>query len=367
LAPVFFASLCPNAGAQVSPEAPVEPIIKEGDSAFTRGDYVAARNSFERAWQLAQQAPDDAVVRYTVLKRLSAAHAASRNFSMAARYLLDSVHWRESVIGPNDPKIAGDLTILVNLYLDMKDFDQALLTAQSIQAMHVKAHSQESLLVADDLVRIAQVYLVEGKPKDALRPLSTAYGIRTDLAGPLDPGLLPVLDRINEAIGAVTGRGGTERVYKQALAIRESMYGTESAQLITTLDGLAYSYLQGGEYVAAEGHYQRLVALWEKLAGRDDPRVATVLEELVVLYSKWNRTAEARKTLARSVAIRANFSPPGYAIRPRTPHRTIGETRQSSSMNGRSPCLRHTVRQMGNWSQRSRERSWISIHRGPAV
>lgn len=287
--------------------AALQQLLKEGDSEFEQGDYAGARMSFEKAWESAQHVSDKAVVRYDVLKRLAAASAASGEFNTAAGYLEQAVNWRRSVVGPNDPRIATDLAMLVNLYLNTRDFNQALSSAQQIEEMHAAVDTWESLSVADDLVRIAQVYLAQKKPNDGLRSLSTAWAIRTKLVGSLDPSLLPVLDRLNEATQAITGAGGSESAYRQALTIRESIYGKDSAELMSTLDGFANTCLKGGEFVAAEGLYERLLSLWEKLAGKDDPMVAVTLDKIVVLYKTWNRIPEARAALARSVTIREHF------------------------------------------------------------
>jgi tetratricopeptide (TPR) repeat protein len=303
---LICAGLCWCARAQKGPVAPVQPLLNEGDSALARGDYEAARRSFEKAWQIAQETPANSAVRYDILKRLTSTGAASGAFGEAAGYLQQAVDWRESNLGPNDPKIADDLAIRVNLYLGMKDFDRALATAQRVQAMHVAAYTAESLPAADDFVRIAQIYLAEKKPKEALRPLMAAQGIRERLAGRLDPGLLPVLDRLNEAFSEYIGHG-MEALYRQALAIREVLYGKDSTELISTLDGLAYTCSTLGEYVAAEALYARLLSLWEKLVGKDHPMVAVVLDKIVVLYAKQNKPDEAREALARSVSIRARF------------------------------------------------------------
>jgi tetratricopeptide (TPR) repeat protein len=303
---LLCAGLCSSARAQEPAVAAIQPLLNQGDSALARSDYEAARQSFEKAWQSAQEAPANSTVRYDILKRLTSAGAASGAFAEAARYLQQAVDWRESNLGPNDPKIADDLAILVNLYLGMKDFGRAHATAQRVQAMHVAAYTAESLPAADDFVRIAQIYLAEKKPKDALRPLMAARGIRERLAGRIDPGLLPVLDRLNEAYSEYVGHG-MEDLYRQALAIREVLYGKDSTELISTLDGLAYTCSTLGEYVAAEALYARLLSLWEKLVGKDHPMVAVVLDKIVVLYAKQNKPDEAREVLARSVSIRARF------------------------------------------------------------
>jgi tetratricopeptide (TPR) repeat protein len=291
---------------------PIQPLLKEGDSAFGQGNYEAARQVFERAWQAAQQLPGDSPIRYDVLKRLTSTSAASGQFADAEGYLEQAVAWRESHGrpeggGPQDPKIADDLLLSVNLNLRTMEFDKALATAQRVQAMHVEAYTAESIPVADDLVRIGQIYSAEKKPKEAARSFALAIGVRTRLVGSLDPGLLPALDQINDAFKEIDGRGGSEAIFRQALAIRETLYGKDSTELISTIEGLAYACFSGGEYEAAEGLYDRLLSLWEQAAGKDHPMVAVTLDKLVVLYDKWNRPAEAREAMARSVAIREHF------------------------------------------------------------
>src|SRR5262245_29126704 len=101
----------------------------------------------------------DSQIRYEVLKRLTSASAASGGVTDAQQYLQQAIAWRESIMGPKDPKIADHLLLLVNLNMRAKAFDQALATAQRVEAMHVEAYTSESIPVADDLVRIGEIYL----------------------------------------------------------------------------------------------------------------------------------------------------------------------------------------------------------------
>jgi tetratricopeptide (TPR) repeat protein len=176
--------------------------------------------------------------------------------------------------------------------------------------MHVEALTRESIPVADDLVRIGRIYLAERKPNEALRCLVTAIGVRTRLEGSLDPGLLPALEQLNVAFRAIAGGGlcpGCEGGYQQALTIRETLYGENSNELISTIEGLADVYSSEGMFSAAEPLYLRLLALWESLVGKDHPMVAVTLDKLVVFYAKEEEPEKAREALARSVAIRARF------------------------------------------------------------
>jgi tetratricopeptide (TPR) repeat protein len=276
-------------------------LLKDGDAAFAQGDYDAARGSFEKAMQLAR----DSSARYDVLKRLTSTCAAAGQFADAQRYL------QQAMTVLDEPKL-NDLLLSVNLDMRTKEFDRALATAQRVQAMHVAAYTSESLPVADDLLRIGEIYLALGKPHEALHSLFESHGVRTKLAGSLDPGLLPVLDQLNQAFGSITGHGD-EAVYRQALIIRETLYGENSSELISTIEGLADLYATE-RMVGAELMYQRLLALWESLVGKDHPMVAVTLDKLVVFYVKEGEPEKAREALARSVAIRAHFLAVGLSL-----------------------------------------------------
>ena len=228
--------------------------------------------------------------------------------------------WRESAIGPNDPRILDDLLLSVNFNVRMRAFDRALATAQRVQAMHAEAYTSESIQVADDLLRIGRIYLAEKKPNEAEHSFVTALGVRTRLVGSLDPCLLPVLDDLIEAFRAIGGGGdnglcpGCEAVYRQALAIRETLYGENSAELISTIEGLANTYSDQGMFARAEPLYLRLLALWQSITGKDHPMVAITLDKLVVFYARAEKPEKAREALARSVDIRARFLAAGLSL-----------------------------------------------------
>jgi len=295
---ILLVVFCCLAPAQPS----VQPLLKEGDAKFQAGDYAAARQSFEKALKLA---PAASPLRYDVLKRLTAASAAAGQFADAKQFLDQAIQWRESTSDKKDPKIADDLILSINLEMRTKDFDRALATAQRVQAMHSAAYTWDSIPVADDLLRMGQIYMLQKQPNLAIRPFIAAYEIRTKLLGSLDPGLLPVLDRSNDAFEAM-GHGNAS-MYRQALAIRETLYGTDSPELISTIDGLANTYSKEQMYAAAEPLYLRLVTLWESVGGKDHPMVAVVLDKLVVFYAKESEVEKAREALARSVAISSQF------------------------------------------------------------
>src|ERR1700730_8392386 len=101
--------------AQPDPAAAIPPLLKEGDAFYLKGDYEAARQSFTKAWELAQQTPNDNPVRYDICKRLTSVRAAAGEFADADNWLQQAVTWRENILGQNDAGIPDDLIVSVNL------------------------------------------------------------------------------------------------------------------------------------------------------------------------------------------------------------------------------------------------------------
>jgi hypothetical protein len=219
---------------------------------------------------------------------------------------------RESTSAKKDPKRVADLLVSVSFDMRAKAYNRALATAQRVQGMHAAAYGAESLPAADDNLLIGQIYLAQRKPHEALRAFAAADGVRTMLAGWLDPGRLPILDRLNDAFTAITGHGD-ETTYRQALSIREVLYGENSSELICTVEGLANLYFTE-RMAGAEDLYLRLLALWAGAVGKDHPMVAVTLDKLVVFYIRYGEPEKAREALARSVAIRARFLARGLSL-----------------------------------------------------
>lgn len=318
VSPIVFALTflaCAAAAQSGAAADPIKKSLDEGDSAFSEGDYDAARTSFEQAWRMAAGLPPDAPARYDILKRLVTASAATGRFEDAAHYLDEALHVRKATGDTNDPKLMGDLALSITLDLRTKNFEGALATAERVRAIHEASYTAESLQVADDLMRIGQIYQAAGQAKEAARAFASSAQLRTKLAGSLDPGLLPTFDGLAESFRIIAGgrAAGNETIYRRALTIRETLYGRDSSQLISTLEDLADAYAAAGDFASAEPVYERLLSVWEAVVGKDHPMVAVTLDKLVVFYFKADKPEKARAALARSVAIRTRFLATGLS------------------------------------------------------
>ncbi|HWC99199.1 MAG TPA: tetratricopeptide repeat protein [Candidatus Sulfopaludibacter sp.] len=296
-------------------EAAPDPksLLDAGNLLYLKGDYAAAGQTYQQAWDALQQTPPENPMRYDALKRMVSVRAAAGQFKEANDFLQTAINWREQILGPADPIITDDLLQSVGLFRGMKDYGQALVVLNRVLSMHVRAGSFESILVADDYSRMAQIYLEQQKAEDAISPLNTSIAIRTRLGGPLDPGMVYDLDRLGAVQTTLRAYDQAENAYRHALVIRESLFGKIHADLIADVDGLAYALFGEKKFDDAEPVYLRLLGLWAASVGEDHPMVAVALDKVAVFYIEQKKFDKAKEMADQANAIRAKFLAEGLS------------------------------------------------------
>jgi len=295
------------------PPADAKSLLDTGNIAYMKGDYETARQSYLKAWDAVQQTPPEDPQRYDVLKRLVAVRSAVGEFKDANDYLQAAINWREQTLGLADPKITEDLLQSVSLYRGMKDYGQALVVLNRVLSMHVRESNFDSVLVADDYSRMAQIYLEQSKPEDTVSPLNTSLAIRTRLGGPLDPSMVYDLDRMGAVETTLREYDKAENAFRHALVIRESLFGKMNADLIPDVDGMAYALFGQKKYDEAEAAYLRLIGLWTASVGDDHPMIAITLDKVAVFYAEQKKFDQAKEQADHANAIRAKFLAEGLS------------------------------------------------------
>ena len=84
--------------------------------------------------------------------------------------------------------------------------------------------------------------------------------------------------------------------------------GPQDPRLATSLNNLAVLYIIQGKYAEAEPLYKRALAIFEKALGPEHPGVAQSLENYAALLRQTCRSAEATEMEARAKVIRAKHA-----------------------------------------------------------
>jgi tetratricopeptide (TPR) repeat protein len=103
-----------------------------------------------------------------------------------------------------------------------------------------------------------------------------------------------------------------EPVYRRALAIREKALGPDHADLVATLDSLAWICYAQRKFAEAEPLYLRALVIWEKAVGPEHPTVAQALDNLAEVHVAQQRYAQAEPLYRRALAIRERSMLAGF-------------------------------------------------------
>jgi tetratricopeptide (TPR) repeat protein len=287
----------------------VAELLKSAQSAYLKGDYIAARASLDQAGSALQQSPRSEPKRYDVAKQLAAVLSAAGDYKAAQEFLQIAIDWREANhVAPDDSQLINDWVDMANLCQRQNDFERALALLEFVRTRHMRYSGPQSLLVADDFSRIALLHVNEKKPDLAIEPLRTAISIREIVLGAEHPAILAELDRLGSLQITLRLYADAEETFRRALVIRERLTGPMHADLIASVEGLAYAQFGQKKYDEAEHGYKRLLALWIFAAGSPDyPMIALTLDKIAVFYREQKRWDEAEDSAWKAIAIRGLF------------------------------------------------------------
>jgi tetratricopeptide (TPR) repeat protein len=281
------------------------------------GQIQAARQAY------AKQAYSDAVSQLTPVVESAAKDPADLAVLIESSRLLASVY-REM----GDPAKAGEVLSRASITLTKSDPDDIRL-AGVLDDFAAVQRAQSSIVAAiaiiENAIRIRELH-PESSRVELARDITTDAMMRYQRFGAADaidplqravqewdaamPGDLQSLTAI-EALAAAYREGNhyaeAEPLLRRTLRLREAVSGPEGAEVISTVDSLAYVEFGLGKMAETEALYKRLLALWIKNAGQEHPMVALTLDKMAEAYASMQRYDDAERCAAESQAMRAKM------------------------------------------------------------
>ena len=122
-------------------------------------------------------------------------------------------------------------------------------------------------------------------------------------SGSKDSRLAAVLNCLAQVYEKQGKYSEAEPLYQRVLAIDEKVLGKDHGAIINDLDNLAVTYIKQKKYKEAEELFTKAVALDEKTYGKDHPKTAADLSYLVLLYDIEGNPKKAEEYARRALSI----------------------------------------------------------------
>src|SRR5258708_4036090 len=269
-----------------------------GKQGYARQAYVEAVTQLSGALADA----DDATMTETS-RLLAAVHREMGDPAQAERVLMTEAA-RCLKRDPNDVRLAPIMEDIAAIKRSRSQLEKAMSSMET--AVHIREQHSESprIEVARDYTSLAMMrYEVQGA-EGALTALERAVR-EWDTAAPGDLQSLVAIEALATAYREVKNCAGAEPLLRRALRLREAVSGPEGAEVISSVDSLAYVEFGLEKMDEAETLYKRLLALWVKNAGPEHPMVALALDKMAEAYTHQQRYEDAQKCTDQALALRA--------------------------------------------------------------
>ena len=219
---------------------------------------------------------------------------------------------REQALGPNHPLVAESLMRLAELLRFAGDYPAARPLYERALMIREQAFGPTDPSVASTLAGLAELLRFAGEYA-AARPLhERALQIREQALGPTDPAVADSLNGLADLLRDSGDFAAARPLYERALMIQEGALAPTHRAIASTLTGLADLLRYTGDYAAAKPLYERALKIREQALGPNHPSVASTLNGLGDLHRYTHNYAAARPLYERALKIREQALGPNH-------------------------------------------------------
>lgn len=245
----------------------------------------------------------------TALTWLGSLYELQQRFAEAEPLLKQALAIREKAFGPDHPLVATSLVNLANLYQREGRSAEAEELAKRAKAIREKALGSDEF---EALPRQIQELRWGGKETEAIQLAEHYVELAKERYGEDQPDFAAPLLLLAQLYAAQARPADAERLFKNAIAIRETALSADNLLVADAVVQLGYFYQAQSRYPEAEGAFKRALAIREKAFGPDRPEIVDSLEALAGLYEATGRKAEGDQLWARVHTIQQNFPEPHF-------------------------------------------------------
>ncbi len=198
-------------------------------------------------------------------------------YDEAEKYLTDALALARAGLPEHDPQIFTYLNSLAGYYKDQARYDEAELLLEEAFDI-VKAHDSLEDELAALTLNLAEVQRLQGRYDDAIPLYQRAIALATKSLPPLD--LAVFRNQIASAYAEMGRPKDAELQYRQALAVADSASDASPLVIAQTQNDLGVLLAREGRVDEGEKYLKEAIALREGVYGPKHPLIAVSLTEL---------------------------------------------------------------------------------------
>ena len=265
-----------------------------------RGDYAAARGPLERAVAIGRTVGGRTLA--FALNNLGQVYQSVGDFGAAAPLFEESVELRRREFGDVSPEVATGLHNLGRLELAAGKYAAAKEHLKRALAVRRACGGEGHPAYAVSLVSLSEVHFRIGDLGSAENMLQLALHIQQGVLSAGDPAIGLTLGNLG-AVHIQLGRFAyAEQLLRQGGEILRRELGERHPYVAQNATLLANLFSATGNHGAAEEHFTRAISITR--ANGDRIWLATLLNNLALLYESQGRVADAIGLLLDALAIR---------------------------------------------------------------
>lgn len=246
------------------------------------GDYARAdslaRVALAREQQLHGERHADIAAVLTTLGRIRREQGA---LDQAEPLMRQALEMRRRLLGNRHDLTTGTMIELAWLIWQDGRFDEAEALAREALAIRVDVYGGHHESIAEAMEAVALVLWNSGRDlAQAERLLRDALAMRENLWGPDDPRLEATLTPFSALLPAVGKAAEGEALARRALELRRSLYGEDHPVTTHQLNNLAQAIQAQGRLAEARELYREMLRRYQAVFTGDHPMVAVALNNV---------------------------------------------------------------------------------------
>lgn len=258
-----------------------------------------------QAQEKAREAANAEEVKNFVLSLLEQADPEeSQGESMTVMALLEQGSARIEKDLQGQPDTQADLyKVIGNVFIRMGAHDRALQELERALALREARFGPGHPAVADILADLGHAHARNGNFDEAARWHRQALAIREAQFGRAHGAVAASMTSLGEAL-IYSDRAESERLLRDALDLRQEIYGSEHPNVAATHEKLAGLLRLKGDLDDAEAHFREAARQERLLLGSDHPYLAATQSSLAGLLTQRGKYAEAEAVAREALGIK---------------------------------------------------------------